>query len=187
MINVTELKNGVVFVMDGQLWQVLQYEHIKMGRGSANIKVKVRNVRTQATTEKSFISGARVQEARLSKLPAQYLYQDRSEYVFMDTGSFAEIRLPQASVAQLGKFLLEGATATLLIHEGEPVGLDLPKHLEYTVTETGPGIKGNSVSNVYKSATIENGMEIQVPMFVRVGDRVKIDTKTGHYVERVGR
>ncbi len=187
MINVTELRSGAVFTMEGQLWQVLAYEHIKMGRGSANIKVKVRNVRTGTTTEKSFISGARVQEAVLQKRPTQYLYKDRDEYVFMETDTYSEIRLPQVSVGDQGKFLLEGSIVTLLMHEGEPVALDLPKQLEYAVTETAPGVKGDTVSNVYKPATLENGIQVQVPMFVKVGNRVKVDTKTGQYVERVGK
>lgn len=185
MISVTELRNGTVFETDGQLWQVVSYEHIKMGRGSANIKVKVRSIKTGTTTEKSFISGARVQDAMVEKRQAQYLYRDKDMFVFMENTTFSQVELPEAVLGQQVKFLTDGMDITVLFHGDQAVAVELPRHITFTVSETGPGVRGDSVSNVYKSATLENGMEIQVPMFVKSGDKVKVDTKTGQYVERV--
>lgn len=185
MISVTELRNGTVFETDGQLWQVVSYEHIKMGRGSANIKVKVRSIKTGTTTEKSFISGARVQDAMVEKRQAQYLYRDKDMFVFMENTTFSQVELPESVLGQQVKFLTDGMDITVLFHSDQAVAVELPRHITFTVSETGPGVRGDSVSNVYKSATLENGMEIQVPMFVKSGDKVKVDTKTGQYVERV--
>lgn len=187
MISVTELRNGTVFETGGQLWQVLSYEHIKVGRGSANIKVKVRNITTSATTEKSFISGARVQDVALEKRQAQYLYRSKEALVFMENTTFSHVELSGSVLGHQAKFLTEGMDVTILFHSDQAVAAELPKHITFTVSETGPGVKGNSVSNVYKSAALENGMEIQVPMFVKSGDKVKVDTKTGQYVERVAK
>lgn len=185
MISVTELRNGTVFETDGQLWQVVSYEHIKMGRGSANIKVKVRSIKTGTTTEKSFISGARVQDVMLERHQAQYLYRDKDMFVFMENTTFSQVELPGSVLGQQAKFLTDGMDITVLFHGDQAVAVELPKQITFTVSETGPCVKGDSVSNVYKSATLENGMEIQVPMFVKKADKVKVDTKTGQYVQRV--
>lgn len=165
--------------------QVLTYEHIKMGRGSGTIKVKVRNLKTGSITERSFITGARVDEANIEKQKAQFLYRDADSFNFMDPISFEQFLLPVQVVGEQARYLQEGMEVTLVIFENEALGVELPNSLIYTITETGPGEKGNTVSNVYKEATLDNGLVVKVPMFIKVGEKVKVDTRTGEYVERV--
>ncbi len=185
MLNANELRSGAVFTEDGQILQVLTYEHIKMGRGSGNIKVKVRNLRSGSVTEKSFITGARVEEANVEKKKAQYLYRDGDQFHFMDPASFEQFALSGSVVGDQGKYLQDGMEIILMVSDEEALGLELPNNIIYTISETGPGEKGNTVSNVFKEASLDNGMIVKVPMFMKVGDKVKIDTRTGQYVERV--
>lgn len=185
MLNVTDLRNGAVFKEAGQVFQVLSYEHTKMGRGSGNVKVKVRNLKSSATTEKSFITGARVEEANIEKKKAQFLYQDGQEFVFMDPVSFEQFSVNRNALGEQARFLREGLEVTLVLLEGEALGIELPITLVYEVAETGPGERGNTVSNVYKEAILDNGLVVKVPMFMNIGDKVRVDTRTGEYVERV--
>lgn len=184
MLNVTELKTGVVFREDNQLLQVLSYEHTKMGRGSGNVKVKVRNLKTGSVVEKSFITGARVDEAEIEKKDVQFLYQDGTDYYFMDPLSFEQFSLSQAILGEKVDYLKEGLMVTLIIFEDQALSLELPNSLIYTVSETGPSEKGNTVSSVFKAATLDNGLEVKVPMFIKVGDQIKVDTRSGLYIER---
>lgn len=184
-LNVTELRGGAVFKADGALWQVITYEHIKMGRGSGTVKLKVRNMKTGATTEKGFITGARVEEANVERRKSQYLYNDGETYNFMDQESFEQFAIPANIVGDQAKYLVDGLEVNVIIAEEEPISIELPNSLIYEITETGPGEKGNTVSNVYKEATLNNGLVVKVPMFMNNGDRVKVDTRTGEYVERV--
>lgn len=185
MINVNDLRGGRVFAEDGNLYQVLTYEHIKTGRGGGNIKVKVRNLRTGAQTEKSFNTGARVDEGNVEKKLAQYLYKDSEGYFFMDPTSFEQFSLTADIAGEQGKYLKDGMEVNLIITGEEALGLDLPNSLTYTIADTGPSEKGNTVSNVYKEATMDNGLVVKVPMFMRIGEKIKVDTRTGEYVERV--
>lgn len=185
MLNVNDLRNGAVFTEDGQILQVITYEHIKMGRGSGTIKVKVKNLRTGSTTEKSFITGARVEEANVEKKKVQFLYRDGNSYNFMDPVSFEQFALTQSVVGDQGKYLQDSMEVILIVSDEEGLGLELPNSIIYTISETGPGEKGNTVSNVYKEATLDNGMIVKVPMFMKIADKVKVDTRTGLYVERV--
>lgn len=188
-LNVTELRNGTVFKEAGVIFQVLSYDHVKMGRGSGNIKVKVKNLKTGAILEKSFITGARVDEANVEKKKAQFLYRDGSspagEFNFMDPVSFEQFPISSQAIGEQAKFLTDGMEVTLIVSEGEALGLELPVSLVYKITETGPGERGNTVSNVYKDATLENDLVVKVPMFMKTGEKVKVDTRTGQYVERV--
>lgn len=199
-LNVNELRNGTVFSEDGQLWQVLSYEHIKMGRGSGNVKLKVKNLKSGSITEKSFMTGARVDEANVERKKAQYLYcdsqgvietikegsyQDGDSFNFMDPLSYEQFSLPISVLGDNAKFLLEGMEVTLIVSDEEAIGVELPNSIIYEIKETGPGEKGNTVSNVFKEATLENGLIVKVPMFLKNGDKVKVDTRTGLYVERV--
>lgn len=184
-LNVTELRNGTVFKEGNNILQVLTYEHVKMGRGSGTIKVKVKNLKTGAIVEKSFITGARVDEAQVEKKKAQYLYRDGDLYNFMDPVSFEQFSLPGNSLGEQVKYLKDGLDVVLIISEGEALGMELPLSLVYEIAETGPGEKGNTVSNVFKEATLDNGLVVKVPMFMKVGEKVKIDTRSGEYVERV--
>ncbi len=183
-LNVTELKNGTYFKEDNNLFQVLTYEHNKMGRGSGTIRVKVRNLRSGSTTEKSFITGARVEEANIEKKKAQFLYKDEN-LNFMDPVSFEQFVLPVHVAGDSAKFLKDGLEVTLVVSGEEALGLELPLNLVYEISETGPGEKGNTVSNVFKEATLDNGLVVKVPMFMKVGEKVKVDTRSGTYVERV--
>lgn len=185
MFNASDLKAGVVFKEDNNLWQVVTYEHNKMGRGSGTIKVKAKNLRTGALTEKSFITGAKVEEASVEKKKVQYLYKDAEDYNFMDPVSFEQFTISSAILGDQAKYLKDGMDLLLLVSEEESLGVELPNSLIYTVAETGPEEKGNTVSNVYKEATMDNGLSVKVPMFMKVGEKIKVDTRTSDYVERV--
>ncbi|MDD5147697.1 MAG: elongation factor P [Candidatus Daviesbacteria bacterium] len=184
-LNVTELRNGTFFKEGKDILQVLTYEHVKTGRGSGNIKVKVRNIRSGAVLEKSFITGARVDEANVEKKKAQFLYQDNGGFNFMDPVSFEQFSIPASVLGDQAKYLKDGLEVTLIVSEDEALGLELPMSLTYTISETGPGERGNTVSNVFKEASLDNGLVVKVPMFIKVGEKVKVDTRSGEYIERV--
>lgn len=185
MLNVNELRNGTFFKEGKDIFLVVTYEHMKTGRGSGNIKLKVRNVRTGSIVEKSFITGARVDEADVEKKKAQFLYRDADTYSFMDPVSFEQFSVSSQVLGMQVKYLKDGLDVILIVSEEEVLGLELPMSLVYSITETGPEEKGNTVSNVFKEATMDNGLVIKVPMFMKVGEHVKIDTRSGEYVERV--
>ncbi len=184
-LNVTELRNGTFYKEGKDIFLVLTYEHVKTGRGSGNIKVKVRNVRSGAVTEKSFITGARVDEANVEKKKAQFLYQDGENFNFMDPVSFEQFSIPASTLGSQTKYLKDGLDGVLLVSDDEALGLELPLSLTYTILETGPGEKGNTVSNVFKEAVLDNSLVVKVPMFIKIGDRIKVDTRSGEYIERV--
>lgn len=185
MLNVTELRNGTVFKEAGAIFQVLSYDHVKMGRGSGNVKVKVKNLKTGATVEKSFITGARVDEAQVTKAKTQFLYRDGDSFFFMDLVTFEQFSLSQQLLGDQARFLKDGLEVNLVLGDSEALAIELQSSLVYTIQETGPGERGNSVSNVYKEATLENGLVVKVPLFMKVGEKIKVDTRTGEYVERV--
>lgn len=184
MISVTELRNGTVFEDQGQIFQTLSYQHIKMGRGSANIKVKVKNLKTGATTEKSFINGAKVKPVPVLKKDLQYLYKDGESAFFMDPASFEQI---EVSLDKLDghELLKEGVFFSLSFLQGEPLTLNLPPKMDLKIAETEPGIRGNSATNIYKDAVLENGIKVKVPLFIKIGDKVRVDTRTREYTEKV--
>ena len=184
-MNVTELRNGAFFKEGGSILQVITYEHNKTGRGSGTIRLKVKNLKTGAVTEKSFITGARVDEANVEKKKTQYLYQDGDNFNFMDPISFEQFSLSGSVLGDQLKFIKEGLEVILIVGEGEALGIELPLSLVYEIVETGPGERGNTVSNVFKDATLDNGLIVKVPMFMKPGEKVKIDTRSGEYVERV--
>lgn len=184
MISVSNLRAGTFFEDKGQIFEVLSYEHTKMGRGSGNVKVKVKNLENAATIEKSFISGAQVQEVLPEKKKAQFLYSDKGDFHFMDKDTFEQFSVPENLISDQAKFLKEGMEANVLVWQEKVLSIDLPKTLEYKVTQTGPSYKGNSVTNVYKPAILENGLEVKVPIFIREGEIIRVDTRTSEYVER---
>lgn len=184
-LNVTDLRNGTFYKEGNTILQVLTYEHVKMGRGSGTIKVKVRNVRSGSVTEKSFITGARVDEADVQKVKAQFLYRDGEIFNFMNPVSFEQFTIPSQIIGDQAKYLKDGLEVLLIVSGEEALGLELPISLNYEITETGPGEKGNTVSNVFKEAILDNGLVAKVPMFMKVGEKVKVDTRTGAYIERV--
>lgn len=184
-LNVNDLRNGTFFREGKEIFLVLNYEHMKTGRGSGNIKLKARNIRSGAVTEKSFITGARVDEANVEKKKAQFLYREGDSFNFMDPQSFEQFAISLSVIGDLAKYLKDGLEVTLIVSDGEALGLELPMSLIYEIAETGPGEKGNTVSNVFKEAILENGLVVKVPMFMRTGEKVKVDTRSGEYVERV--
>ncbi len=183
MISVTDLRAGAVFEDQGQIFQVLSYEHIKMGRGSANIKVRAKDLKSGATINKSFINGARVNDIRLDKKDLQFLYKDLENGYFMDPNSFEQVSI--TLIKLLGhEFLKEGEKFSLSFYNNEPLSLNLPPKMKFKVTETGPSTKGNSATNVFKDGILENGITTKVPLFIKIGDSISIDTRTGAYSEK---
>lgn len=185
MISVTDLRAGVVFEEQGQLFQVLSYEHIKMGRGSANIKVKVKNVRTGTTVEKSFINGAKVSDVSVFKKDLQYLYKDADSAYFMNPTSFEQVGVSLKLIGSDAYYLKEGETFNISFLGDEALSLNLPPKMEFIVEDTAAGVKGNSATNVFKDAVLQNGLKAKVPLFIHVGDKIRIDTRIGAYSERV--
>lgn len=185
MIGVTELKNGVIFEDSGNLFQVISYEHIKMGRGSANIKVKVKNLKNGSTTEKGFTNNAKVKNVQVNKKDVQYLYKDTDLAYFMDPNSFEQLSVGLSLIGDDEKYLKEGASYNVSIKDSEVLALNLPAKIDFEVTEAAPGVKGNTASNIYKDAVLDNGMKARVPLFIKAGDKVRIDTRTGEYTSKV--
>ncbi len=184
-INITEVRNGAVFKEDGNLLQVVNYEHVKVGRGSGVVKLKVKNLKNGSTTERSYITGARVESADVEKRPSQFLYSDGESYNFMDPKSYEQFSISSEILGETAKYLKDNLDVILLVSDGAALSLELPMSIVYTIKETGPEEKGNTVSNVYKEAVLDNDLIVKVPMFMHVGERVKIDTRSGQYVERV--
>jgi elongation factor P len=183
MLVVSELRNGTIFEESGTLWLVMSYEHIKLGRGSATIKVKVKNVRHGGTTEKSFINGAKVNDVQVLKKEMQYLYKDEDNAYFMNPETFEQVTVP-LKIIDGDAFLQEGQNYPISFYEEEPLDVLLTPKVDLKVVETAPGVKGNSASNVFKEAVLENGLTVKVPLFIDIGDKVRVDTRTGQYTER---
>jgi elongation factor P len=185
MLNVNELRNGTFFREGKEIFQVITYEHIKMGRGSGTIKVKVKNIKTGSITEKGFITSARVDDANVEKRKAQFLYKEGDSYNFMDPQTYEQFPVAEEVLGDQAKYLKEGLDLNLIVYEDEALGIELPNSINYEISETGPEEKGNTVSNVFKEAVLDNGLIVKVPMFMSAGEKVKIDTRNGQYVERV--
>ena len=184
MIGVTELRAGTIFEEQGNLLQVLSYEHIKMGRGSANIKVRVKNVRTGSTIDKSFINGAKVNDVIVFKRDLQYLYKDGENAYFMNPQTFEQVSISLKMIGSDVHYLKEGDTSNISFLEDEALSLNLPPKMVFKVVEAAEGVKGNSATNVFKDAVLENGVTAKVPLFIKAGDKVRIDTRTGAYTEK---
>ncbi len=186
MIGVQDLRKGTTFVDDdGNLYMVLDYLHNKQGRGNATIKTKLRNLRTGATTERSFQSGGRVQDVRLDTQTVQYLYRDGDSYHFMDTETYEQPVLSSELLGEHAEYLKEGMNVEVLVYEGQPIDIQLPTTVDLKVVETAPGYKGDTASGGGKPARLETGLTVTVPFFVNVGDSIRVDTRTGDYVTRV--
>lgn len=185
MIVVQDLRNGVAFLMDGAPYMCLKYEHVKMGRGSATIRIKAKNLLTGSTTEKSFINSAKVEDINTLRRPMQYLYRDGKDHVFMDPKSYEQVNIPESVAAEEGRYLQEGTAVNVMFWDERPLWIELPPKMEFVIKETDPGVKGNSVSNLYKDAVLDNGIRTRVPLFINQGDKVLVDTRDGSYAERV--
>lgn len=185
MIDAGELKKGITIILDGQLYQVLDYQHIKMGRGSAQIRIKLRDIKGGHIIDKSFQASEKFTKAFLERRPAQFLYSDGDIYHFMDTESYEQFAVDKKLLSEALNYLKENMTLELLTHKGMTIGVELPASVELRVAETGPGFKGNTASAGSKPAVMETGITIQVPFFINKGDIIKVDTRTGQYLERV--
>lgn len=184
MLNVTDLRSGVVFEENGQLFRVLSYEHIKMGRGTATVKVRVKNLRTGTVNEKSFISKAKVHDVPVTRKQYQYLYKDGTSGYFMDEATYEQLQIPLDKIGNEFIYLKEGIGIPIIFASGEALSVELPPKMEFTIVETGPNVRGNSATNIFKEAILENRLKVRVPLFMKVGDRVIVDTRTGEYSER---
>lgn len=185
MISATDLRKGVTFEYEGDLYRVLEYQHSFIGRGSANAKVKLRNLQTGATMERVFGAHERFEEVRLELREVQYLYTDSDLYYFMDTETYEQPALSAEALGERVHYLKEGLTLHISMHEGQPVEVELPVTVDLEVTQTEPGIKGDTATGTTKKATLETGVVVQVPLFVEEGDIVRVDTRTGEYLTRV--
>lgn len=185
MISVTDLRSGRVFEERGEHFLVLSYEHVKMGRGSGTVKVKVKNLSSGATIEKSFTTGAKVAEANLERRKAQYLYADWEGYHLMDIATFEQFTVERRQAEGMAKFFKERVELTLLLVDDRPVTIELPKFVDYKVVSTGGSARGNTVGATYKDAVLENGLTVKVPLFIKTGEIIRVDSRTGGYVERV--
>jgi len=185
MITVTELRRGVTVELDGELYRVLEYDHYKPGRGSAVIRTKLRNLRSGATINRNFTSGERVQDVRLDHHTVQYLFSDGDLYHFMDTETYEQPALTREILGDVVPFLKEGTTLELETYEGEPIGIELPITIDLEVTDAPPGYAGDTATGASKEVTLETGMKLQVPLFIKTGDVVRVDTRTGEYLTRV--
>jgi elongation factor P len=185
MIEVNNLRKGVTFELDGELYKVLDYHHIKVARGGATIRVKVRDLRSGATIEKTFNSGDRVQDIRLEKREVQYLYSDGNLYHFMDTETYEQPVLSAELLADTVSYLTDSMTLSLLTYEGEAIDVDLPVTVELKVVDAEPGFAGDTAQGATKEVTVSTGLKVQTPLFVEVGDVIRIDTRDGSYLTRV--
>lgn len=185
MATTNDIKNGAVLNLDGQLWTVIEFQHVKPGKGGAFVRTKLRNARSQKTVDKTFNAGTKVEFATVDRRDYQFLYNDGTDFVFMDNDTYEQLPIPAAIVGDSSRFLLENGTATISMHEGEALQVELPASVVLEITYTEPGLQGDRSSAGTKTATVETGAEIQVPLFVEQGTRVKVDTRDGSYLGRV--
>jgi elongation factor P len=185
MISTGELRKGVVIELDGDLWQILDYHHIKMGRGSAQVRIKLRNVKKGSTVEKSFQAGDRWPRAQLDRRPVQFLYRDGDDFHFMETETYEQFVLTAGQLDDAVNYLKDGMTLDRTSYQGETLGVELPVTVDLAVTEAEPGFAGDTAQGARKLATLETGLVVQVPLFVNEGDTLRIDTRTGEYQTRV--
>ncbi|MCU1483471.1 MAG: translation elongation factor [Actinomycetia bacterium] len=184
-ISTNDFKNGMTIELENGLFQVVEFQHVKPGKGGAFVRTKLRNVRLGTTVEKTFRADEKVEQAVIDKREMQYLYPEGDEYVFMDTETYDQLQVPVKSLGDAAGFLLEGNTAILQMFKDEIVGVDLPAAVEVEVTYTEPGLQGDRSSAGRKPATIQTGITVQVPLFVVTGDKIKVDTRNGEYITRV--
>jgi elongation factor P len=184
-ITTNDLKNGITLELDNGLFTVVEFQHVKPGKGGAFVRTKLRNLRNGNVFEKTFNAGIRVEQAILDKRDMQFLYKDGDDFVFMDTESYDQSNISPTALGEAADYLVEQAMAIIAYHNNEIVTVEIPASVELVVSETEPGLQGDRVSGAKKPATLETGKVIQVPLFVNVGDKLKVDTRTGDYITRV--
>jgi len=184
-VSTNDLKNGMTLDLPEGLFSVVEFQHVKPGKGGAFVRTKLKNVRTGAVIDRTYRADEKLEQAIVDKREMQFLYRDAEQYVFMDNTSYDQMNVDGDALGLAQKFLKEGDSAVLQMYKGEIVGVDLPAAVELTITATDPGVQGDRVSGAKKPATLETGHQVQVPLFVNVGDKVKVDTRSGDYMTRV--
>ncbi len=183
-MDTSDFRNGLSIIVDNDIYTIVEFQHVKPGKGPAFVRSKLKNVRTNATTEKTWRAGEKMDQAILERFPLQFSYEQDGEYFFMDTESYELMPVPKEKIGEGIKFLKDGLQVTALSHEGNIINIELPICIEAEVVETAPGERGDTASGGGKPATIETGAVVQVPFFINVGDRIKVDTRTSQYLER---
>jgi elongation factor P len=184
-ITTNDLKTGITLELDNGLFQVVEFQHVKPGKGGAFVRTKIRNVRTGAVLDRTFNAGIKVEQAIINREDMQFLYRDGDDYVFMNNESYEQMHVAPVALGDAADYMVEGMTAQVAFHGGEIIGVEIPASVELTISETEPGVQGDRVSGARKPATLETGKEVQVPLFVEPGDRIRVDTRTGEYMTRV--
>ena len=184
MATTNDLKNGMTLDIDGSLWTVVEFQHVKPGKGPAFVRTKLKQVLTGKVVEKTFNAGVKVEVAILEKRDMQFLYKDGADFVFMDSVSYDQITIPAATVGDSANYMLENSDAIVAMHEGNPLYVELPASVALEITYTEPGIQGDRSSGGTKPATLETGIDIQVPLFIKQGEKVLVDTRDGSYLGR---
>ena len=185
MASTTDIKNGAILKIDGGLWSVVEFQHVKPGKGGAFVRTKLRNITSGKVVDRTFNAGAKIETATVDRSDYQYLYQDGEDYVFMDMKTYDQINVPATVVGDAANYMLESQTATIAMNEGNPLYIELPASVVLEITYTEPGLQGDRSTGGTKPATVETGYEIQVPLFLETGTRIKVDTRTGDYLGRV--
>ena len=185
MATTNDLKNGLVLNLDGQLWSVVEFQHVKPGKGGAFVRTKRKNVLSGKVVDKTFNAGTRVETATVDKRDMQYLYKEGEDFVFMDNSSYDQIHVPAATVGEGASYLLENQDTVVALHEGTPLYVELPASVELTISYTEPGMQGDRSTGGTKPATLETGAEVAVPLFIVTGEKIKVDTRDGSYLGRV--
>jgi elongation factor P len=185
MISTGELRKGVAIELDGDLWQILDYHHIKMGRGSAQVRITLRNIKRGQTVERSFQAGTKWPRAHLDRRPVQFLYRDGDDFHFMETESYEQFLLTADQLDDAVRYLKDGMKLDRTTYQGETIGVELPVTVDLVVSDTEPGFAGDTQTGARKPATTETGLVVQVPIFVEEGDTIRIDTRTGDYLTRI--
>ena len=184
MINVNDFKSGMTINYDNNLYQVLDFQHVKPGKGAAIVKAKLKNMRTGSIIEQTFNAGIKVPAAHVEKIKMQFLYENSGSYTFMNMETYEQVDLTKSQIENEVKFLKEGLEVLIFFHEGEMLGIDLPEKIDYIITETEPAIKGNTATSATKDAIIETGLLVKVPLFIDQGEEIIVSTKDGKYVSR---
>jgi elongation factor P len=185
MASTSDIRNGAVLKIDGQLWAVTDFQHVKPGKGGAFVRTKMKNVLTGKVVDKTFNAGAKIETANVDRRDFQYLYKDGNDFVFMDTADYDQLTVSEAVVGDAANFMLENQAVTVALNEGLPLYVELPASVTLEITYTEPGLQGDRSTGGTKPATVETGYQIQVPLFLEQGTRVKVDTRTGDYLGRV--
>ena len=183
-ININDIKNGMTIIIDGKLCMIEEFQHVKPGKGSAFMKMKLRNLRTGSLVEETYNTNIKIERARVDRLPMQYLYSMGDSYVFMNTETYEQLEIPAEKLKDQIKFLKEGLDISITMYEGEILGINLPEKVEYEIVETSEAVKGNTTNNAQKDAKIETGYVVKVPLFINQGEKILISTADGKYAGR---